>query len=155
MEAQEEEYTEEGINYVAMRNLFVREASEALHSTVEKKTRTTQIRESAERVTLSKTVSAFDSLKDFCPIKVSLMKPYKVPHATLRLHSLATDGRVVRVPQEDEPRQPHTPSGVYRQAPWANCLGGQQSQAALHRGWMAQAQDRLVRHRSKPSASTR
>uniref|UniRef100_A0A669BIN9 Myomesin 1a (skelemin) n=1 Tax=Oreochromis niloticus TaxID=8128 RepID=A0A669BIN9_ORENI len=39
MEAQEEEVTEEGINYVAMRNLFVREAREAMEVKVEKKTR--------------------------------------------------------------------------------------------------------------------
>lgn len=57
MEAQEEDVTEEGINYVAMRNLFVREAREALEVKVEKKTRTTHIRESAERMELSRTVN--------------------------------------------------------------------------------------------------
>uniref|UniRef100_A0A8D3B276 Myomesin 1a (skelemin) n=1 Tax=Scophthalmus maximus TaxID=52904 RepID=A0A8D3B276_SCOMX len=47
--------TEEGIQYVAMRNLFVREAREALEVRVEKKTRTTHIRETAERMELGKT----------------------------------------------------------------------------------------------------
>lgn len=56
MEAREEDVTEEGINYVAMRNLFVREAKEAMEVRVEKKTRTTHIRESAERMELSKTM---------------------------------------------------------------------------------------------------
>lgn len=57
MEAQDE-VTEEGINYVAMRNLFVREAKEAMEvRTVEKKTRTKHVRESAERMELSKTVN--------------------------------------------------------------------------------------------------
>nr|XP_046264896.1 myomesin 1a (skelemin) isoform X2 [Scatophagus argus] len=56
MEAQEEETTEEGINYVAMRNLFVREAKEAMHVKVEKRTRTTLVRESAERLELSRTM---------------------------------------------------------------------------------------------------
>uniref|UniRef100_A0A8C9X9D4 Myomesin 1a (skelemin) n=1 Tax=Sander lucioperca TaxID=283035 RepID=A0A8C9X9D4_SANLU len=54
-EAQEEDVTEEGINYVAMRNLFVREAREAMEVKVEKRTRTTHIRESAERMELGKT----------------------------------------------------------------------------------------------------
>lgn len=56
MEAQEEEVSEEGIQYVAMRNLFVREAREAVDVKVEKKSRTIRMRESAERVELSKTV---------------------------------------------------------------------------------------------------
>ncbi|XP_028987246.1 myomesin 1a (skelemin) [Betta splendens] len=56
LEAQEEEATEEGINYVAMRNLFVREAKEAMEVRVEKKTRTTHIRESAERLELHRTM---------------------------------------------------------------------------------------------------
>lgn len=64
MEAQEEEVTEEGINYVAMRNLFVREAREAIHVKVEKKTRTRHVRESAERLELSKTVNLFHSFVD-------------------------------------------------------------------------------------------
>uniref|UniRef100_A0A8C9X3E9 Myomesin 1a (skelemin) n=1 Tax=Sander lucioperca TaxID=283035 RepID=A0A8C9X3E9_SANLU len=51
----EEDVTEEGINYVAMRNLFVREAREAMEVKVEKRTRTTHIRESAERMELGKT----------------------------------------------------------------------------------------------------
>ncbi|KAF0046787.1 hypothetical protein F2P81_000420 [Scophthalmus maximus] len=55
MEAQEDA-TEEGIQYVAMRNLFVREAREALEVRVEKKTRTTHIRETAERMELGKTM---------------------------------------------------------------------------------------------------
>ncbi len=64
MEAQDEQVTEEGINYVAMRNLFVREASEALQVRVEKKTRTTHIRESAERIELSKSVNPSNLLVD-------------------------------------------------------------------------------------------
>lgn len=56
MEARQEDVTEEGINYVAMRQLFAREAREAMEVRVEKKTRTVQIRESAERVELSRTV---------------------------------------------------------------------------------------------------
>lgn len=56
MEAQEEEVSEEGIHYVAMRNLFVREAREAIDVKVEKKSRMIRMRESAERVELSKTV---------------------------------------------------------------------------------------------------
>ncbi|XP_029309187.1 myomesin 1a (skelemin) isoform X2 [Cottoperca gobio] len=56
MEAQDEQVTEEGINYVAMRNLFVRETSEAMEVKVEKKTRTMHIRESAERVQLNRTM---------------------------------------------------------------------------------------------------
>lgn len=57
MEARDEEVSEEGIQYVAMRNLFVREAREAVGVKVERKTRTTRMRESAERVELSKTVA--------------------------------------------------------------------------------------------------
>lgn len=68
MEAQEEEYTEEGINYVAMRNLFVREAREAMDVRVEKRTRTMHIRESAERMELSKTVNPSDPSVDWCPL---------------------------------------------------------------------------------------
>ncbi|XP_068604733.1 myomesin 1a (skelemin) [Brachionichthys hirsutus] len=56
MEAQDDECTEEGINYVAMRNLFVREAREAMHIKVEKKSRTVQVRESVERMALSRTM---------------------------------------------------------------------------------------------------
>uniref|UniRef100_A0A3P8W4N6 Myomesin 1a (skelemin) n=1 Tax=Cynoglossus semilaevis TaxID=244447 RepID=A0A3P8W4N6_CYNSE len=56
MEARQEDVTEEGINYVAMRQLFAREAREAMEVRVEKKTRTVQIRESAERVELSRTI---------------------------------------------------------------------------------------------------
>uniref|UniRef100_A0A8D3CGX7 Myomesin 1a (skelemin) n=1 Tax=Scophthalmus maximus TaxID=52904 RepID=A0A8D3CGX7_SCOMX len=52
----QEDATEEGIQYVAMRNLFVREAREALEVRVEKKTRTTHIRETAERMELGKTM---------------------------------------------------------------------------------------------------
>ncbi|MED6267290.1 hypothetical protein CHARACLAT_010656, partial [Characodon lateralis] len=55
MEAQEEDVAEEGINYVAMRNLFVREAREALDVKVEKKTRTKHVRESAERLEFDRT----------------------------------------------------------------------------------------------------
>ncbi|XP_062284212.1 myomesin 1a (skelemin) [Scomber scombrus] len=56
MEAQEEHSTEEGINYVAMRNLFVREARETVDVKVEKKTRTMHVRESAELLELGKTM---------------------------------------------------------------------------------------------------
>lgn len=61
MEAQEEEVTEEGINYVAMRNLFVREAREAMEVKVEKKTRSKHVRESAERLEMSRMVNPFHS----------------------------------------------------------------------------------------------
>lgn len=67
MEAQEEEVSEEGIQYVAMRNLFVREATEAVGVKVEKKTRTTRMRESAESVVLSKTVGSPCSLPNRGP----------------------------------------------------------------------------------------
>lgn len=63
MEAQGDEVTEEGINYVAMRNLFVREAREAMEVKVEKKTRTTHIRESAERVELGKTMEEWSEFR--------------------------------------------------------------------------------------------
>uniref|UniRef100_A0A3Q2VEZ3 Myomesin 1a (skelemin) n=1 Tax=Haplochromis burtoni TaxID=8153 RepID=A0A3Q2VEZ3_HAPBU len=56
-----EEVTEEGINYVAMRNLFVREAREAMEVKVEKKTRSKHVRESAERLEMSRTVNPFHS----------------------------------------------------------------------------------------------
>ncbi|XP_023264722.1 myomesin-1-like isoform X2 [Seriola lalandi dorsalis] len=62
MEAQEE-VTEEGINYVAMRNLFVREAREALDVKVEKKTRTKHVRETAERLELSKTMDEWSEFR--------------------------------------------------------------------------------------------
>lgn len=66
IEAQDEtDTTEEGINYVAMRNLFVREAKEAMEVRVEKKTRTTHIRESAERIELSKTVKPIKVQRGF------------------------------------------------------------------------------------------
>lgn len=65
MEARDEEVSEEGIHYVAMRDLFVREASEATKVKVVKKTRTTCIRESAERVDLNKTVNSFESSVDW------------------------------------------------------------------------------------------
>ncbi|KAM6990088.1 myomesin 1a (skelemin) isoform 1-T1 [Tautogolabrus adspersus] len=63
MEAREDDVTEEGINYVAMRNLFVREAKEAMHVRVEKKTRTVHIRESAERVELSRTMDEWSEFR--------------------------------------------------------------------------------------------
>ncbi|XP_061652258.1 myomesin 1a (skelemin) isoform X1 [Phyllopteryx taeniolatus] len=56
MEAREDDVTEEGINFVAMRNLFVREAREGMEVKVEKKTRTTRIRESTERMELNRTL---------------------------------------------------------------------------------------------------
>lgn len=68
MEAQEEEVTEEGINYVAMRNLFVREAKEAMEVKVEKKSRTVHVRESAERMELTKTVNPFNSSVAWRPL---------------------------------------------------------------------------------------
>lgn len=61
---------------------------------------------------------------------------------------------MVRVPQENEPRQPDAPSRVYCQAPWTDCLGGQDCEAALHCGWMAQTQDCLVSYASSSLAST-
>ncbi|XP_044077038.1 myomesin 1a (skelemin) isoform X2 [Siniperca chuatsi] len=63
MEAREEEVTEEGINYVAMRNLFVREAREAMDVKVVKKTRTTHVRESAERLELNKTMDEWTEFR--------------------------------------------------------------------------------------------
>uniref|UniRef100_A0A672GA61 Myomesin 1a (skelemin) n=1 Tax=Salarias fasciatus TaxID=181472 RepID=A0A672GA61_SALFA len=58
-----DDVTEEGISYVAMRNLFVREAREAMEVKVEKKTRTTHIRESAERVELGKTMEEWSEFR--------------------------------------------------------------------------------------------
>ncbi|XP_078790621.1 myomesin 1a (skelemin) isoform X4 [Oryzias latipes] len=60
MEAQEDEVAEEGINYVAMRNLFVREAVEVK---VEKKTRTRNVRESADRLELGKTMEEWSEFR--------------------------------------------------------------------------------------------
>lgn len=68
MEAQEEEVTEEGINYVAMRNLFVREAKEAMEVKVEKRSRTVHVRESAERMELTKTVNPYNSSVEWRPL---------------------------------------------------------------------------------------
>lgn len=56
VEAQDEKMAEEGIQYVAMRNLFTREAREAMEVKVVKKSRTIHVRESAERVELGRTV---------------------------------------------------------------------------------------------------
>ncbi|KAG7229011.1 hypothetical protein INR49_013244 [Caranx melampygus] len=72
MEAQDE-VTEEGINYVAMRNLFVREAREAMEVRVEKKTRTRHVRESAERLELSKT------MEEWCEFRKK-MNPDSLTH---------------------------------------------------------------------------
>ncbi|XP_019751873.1 myomesin 1a (skelemin) isoform X2 [Hippocampus comes] len=63
MEAREEDDAEEGINYVAMRNLFVREAREAAEVKVEKKSRFTRIRESAERVQLNRTLDEWTEFR--------------------------------------------------------------------------------------------
>ncbi|KAM4728858.1 myomesin 1a (skelemin) isoform 2-T2 [Anableps anableps] len=63
MEAQEEDVTEEGINYVAMRNLFVREAREAMDVKVEKKTRTTHVRESAERMEFDRVMEEWSEFR--------------------------------------------------------------------------------------------
>lgn len=152
MEAQEEDVTEEGINYVAMRNLFVREAREALDVKVEKKTRTKYVRESAERLEVNRTVNPIPSLVNgevhvhfkWSNLSQSLQL---LLHQSLTLVSILCyiDGWVGRVPQENEPRQPDAPSRVYCQAPWTNRMGGQDCQAALHRGRMAQTQDCLVR----------
>uniref|UniRef100_A0A3B5MCI8 Myomesin 1a (skelemin) n=1 Tax=Xiphophorus couchianus TaxID=32473 RepID=A0A3B5MCI8_9TELE len=54
-----DDVTEEGINYVAMRNLFVREAREAMEVKVEKKTRSKHVRESAERMEFDREWSEF------------------------------------------------------------------------------------------------
>ena len=56
-EAQDGVVKEEGVNYVAMRNLFVRESSESMTLSVEKKTRKRMVRESAESLQLGRTVS--------------------------------------------------------------------------------------------------
>lgn len=63
MEAQEEEVTEEGINYVAMRNLFVREAREAMDVKVEKKTRKKHVRESAERMEFDRAMEEWSEFR--------------------------------------------------------------------------------------------
>ncbi|XP_072296951.1 myomesin 1a (skelemin) isoform X2 [Eucyclogobius newberryi] len=62
-EAHEESQTEEGIQYVAMRNLFKREAREAMEVRVEKKSRTKHVRESAERVELGKTMEEWSEFR--------------------------------------------------------------------------------------------
>lgn len=88
IEAQDEtDTTEEGINYVAMRNLFVREAKEAMEVKVEKKTRTVHIRESAERIELNKTVKPMIFSVDSCHGTFSL--PPEVLDS--RLHCLNAD----------------------------------------------------------------
>ncbi|XP_059201291.1 myomesin 1a (skelemin) [Centropristis striata] len=74
MEAQEEDVTEEGINYVAMRNLFVREAKEAMEVRVVKKTRSTHIRESAERMDLARTMDEWTEFR-------KKMNPDSLTHA--------------------------------------------------------------------------
>lgn len=95
IEAQDEtDTTEEGINYVAMRNLFVREAKEAMEVKVEKKTRTMHIRESAERIELSKTVKPMKSNMDSYQTTFSLA----IEVHENSLHCLNADGGVVRVP---------------------------------------------------------
>ncbi|KAM3842261.1 myomesin 1a (skelemin) [Diretmus argenteus] len=63
MEAHDEEVHEEGVNYVAMRNLFLRESMEPSEVRVEKKTRTVHIRESAERMELSKTMEQWSEFR--------------------------------------------------------------------------------------------
>ncbi|XP_046883308.1 myomesin 1a (skelemin) isoform X1 [Hypomesus transpacificus] len=50
----QEEVKEEGVNYVAMRSLFTRETSAAMGVKVEKKTRKTHVRESADLLTFGK-----------------------------------------------------------------------------------------------------
>ncbi|XP_054888735.1 myomesin 1a (skelemin) isoform X2 [Poeciliopsis prolifica] len=63
MEAQEDDVTEEGINYVAMRNLFVREAREAMEVKVEKKTRSKHVRESAERMEFDRALEEWSEFR--------------------------------------------------------------------------------------------
>ncbi|XP_041849030.1 myomesin 1a (skelemin) isoform X2 [Melanotaenia boesemani] len=63
VDAQEEDVTEEGINYVAMRNLFVREARESMEVKVEKKTRTKHVRESADRLQLGKQMEEWSEFR--------------------------------------------------------------------------------------------
>ncbi|XP_014852378.1 PREDICTED: M-protein, striated muscle-like isoform X2 [Poecilia mexicana] len=63
MEAQEDDVTEEGINYVAMRNLFVREARDAMEVKVEKKTRSKHVRESAERMEFDRALEEWSEFR--------------------------------------------------------------------------------------------
>lgn len=63
VEGQEDGQTEEGIQYVAMRNLFTREAREAMEVKVEKKSHTKHVRESAERVELGKTLEEWSEFR--------------------------------------------------------------------------------------------
>ncbi|XP_069548422.1 myomesin 1a (skelemin) isoform X1 [Brachyistius frenatus] len=63
MEAHEDDVTEEGIQYVAMRNLFVRESREAMEVKVEKKSRTKHVRESAERLQMVKTMEEWSEFR--------------------------------------------------------------------------------------------
>ncbi|KAM8838104.1 myomesin 1a (skelemin) isoform 1-T1 [Synchiropus picturatus] len=74
MEARQDDMTEEGINYVAMRNLFVREAQEAMEVKVEKKTRTMQVRESAHRLEVNKTIDEWTEFR-------KKMNPDSLTHA--------------------------------------------------------------------------
>ncbi|CAL8279768.1 unnamed protein product [Lota lota] len=55
-EAHDEVVKEEGVNYVAMRNLFIRESQESMELRVEKKTRKRMVRESAESLQLDRTL---------------------------------------------------------------------------------------------------
>lgn len=59
LESQEEERKEESIGYVALRNLFTRETTEMQR--VEKKSRETTLRESADRIHLVRKVNAPDA----------------------------------------------------------------------------------------------
>lgn len=93
LEAQEEDFAEEGINYVAMRNLFVRESKEAMKVKVVKKTREMHIRESAHRVEMGRTV---------CLFTLVLLHIFNLSHKALQsqnmtkwLYILITAGRVV------------------------------------------------------------
>ncbi|XP_030017224.1 myomesin 1a (skelemin) isoform X2 [Sphaeramia orbicularis] len=63
LEAQDEETIEEGIHYVAMRNLFVREAKEAMQVKVEKKTRSKHVRESAERLEMGRVMEEWSEFR--------------------------------------------------------------------------------------------
>ncbi|KAJ0058932.1 hypothetical protein NL108_001170, partial [Boleophthalmus pectinirostris] len=63
VEGREEGRVEEGIQYVAMRNLFTREAREAMEIKVEKKSHSRHVRESAERVELGKTLEEWSEFR--------------------------------------------------------------------------------------------
>ncbi|CAL1580333.1 unnamed protein product [Knipowitschia caucasica] len=73
VEGQEDGPAEEGIQYVAMRNLFTREAHQAMVK-VEKKSHTKHVRESAERVEFGKTLEEWSEFR-------KKMNPDSLTHA--------------------------------------------------------------------------